>query len=118
MDETFEVVNLTGEVLKMVDVKGDVLCVFTCAPEPPPRITFGRWGCVAGLPVLARGYQEAPKLSWVPEQRPGVVYVVAREVGTLLAGRDDCYVPGRTWRDENGVAGGRLDLCRVHPRAA
>jgi hypothetical protein len=116
MDTSVEVVNLTGQVLRLVDENGGEVRTYPRAPEPPPRVEYGRWEEFPGLPVPARAYPAAPKLSWVPEPRPGIVYVVPPAVGVHLAGRADCFVPGRILRDEMGVMIGNLDLCRVHPR--
>jgi hypothetical protein len=110
-----EVLNLTPHPIRLV---GDGAVVELAASGPPARVVLlpdradgqVRIGC---LVIPLKRTAASAEVTGLPEERPGILIIVARPVAEALPRRDDLVYPHDTVRDTVGAVVGCRSLARV-----
>jgi hypothetical protein len=110
-----EVINLTPHVIRLI---GDTATVELPPAGPAARVVLlpdrhdGQIR-IGSLLVPLKQTAASAEVTGLPEQRLGVLLIVARPVAEALPQRDDLLYPHDTIRDANGTVTGCRSLGRV-----
>lgn len=122
MDVSFELVNLTPHVVRLI---GDDATVELAPAGPPARLVLlpdqvDGFVQVGPVTVPLKRTAASSEVTGLPDPRPGVLFIVARALAEALPHRDDLVYPHDAVRDSAGVVIGCRSLARpaIRPHTA